>query len=154
MANEGTRYNRKTTKKGKLITGAVPLKQHLEDLRIANNSYLKDTAKSEFNFISGEGSPGVQTAAGYEALKKSKTYYFRNPGRNRSEREAGAVHPPYIKEEKMDKGRDQVISGDIKISKRRQAFEQAIAPRIEKIEQEYAANKIARASGQIRINKK
>jgi hypothetical protein len=54
----------------------------------------------------------------------------------------------------MDKGRDQVISGDIKISKRRQAFEQAIAPRIEKIEQEYAANKIARASGQIRINKK
>lgn len=154
MANEGTRYNRKTTKKGKLITGAVPLKQHLEDLRIANNSYLKDTGNSEFNIISSEGSPGMQTTAGYELAKKSKVYYFRNPGRNRSQREAGAVHPPYIKEEKMDKGRDQVISGDIKISKRRQAFEQAIAPRLEKIEQEYAANKIARTSGQIRINKK
>jgi hypothetical protein len=136
-----------TEKKGKkserLVTGAVPLKVHLEALKQSNEKYLKDTGKSQFNVDSGEGTPGSQTMAGYELAKKSKTYFFRNPGRNRAQREAGAVQPDYIKQEKMDKGRDQVVSGDIKISKRRQAFEESIAPRLSKVEQEYAANKAA-----------
>jgi hypothetical protein len=134
---------KKGKKSARLVTGAVPLRVHLEALKQSNDKYLKDTGKSQFNIDSGEGSAGAQTQAGYELAKKSKVYYFRNPGRNRSEREAGAVQPAYIKEEKMDKGRDQVVSGDIKISKRRKAFEEAIAPRVEKIEQEYFANKAA-----------
>jgi len=134
---------KKGKKSERLVTGAVPLKVHLEALKQSNDKYLKDTGKSQFNIDSGEGSPGSQTIAGYELAKKSKTYFFRNPGRNRAERESGAVQPDYIKQEKMEKGRNQVLSGDIKISKRRQAFEEAIAPRLESIEQEYAANKAA-----------
>jgi hypothetical protein len=159
MANEGTRYNRKNTRKGQIRKGAaISLTQHLEDLKLANTSYLKDTGKSEFNIKSGEGSPGLQTEAGQALLEKSKQYYFRNPGRNRAEREAerkaGRATPIYPKQEKMEKGRERITSGDIKISKRRQTFEDAIAPRLEKVEQEYAASKAAKLGGQVRINKK
>lgn len=135
--------NKKGKKSERLVTGAVPLRVHLEALKQSNKKYLKDTGESQFNIDSGEGSPGMQTDAGYELTKKSKTYFFRNPGRNRAQRESGAVQPTYMKQEKMDKGRDQVVSGDIKISKRRQAFEESVAPRIDKIEKEYAANKAA-----------
>lgn len=62
---EGTRYNKKTVKNGKLITGTVSLKQHLEDLKLANAAYIKDTltrtidteeGPTTFNELSGEGS--------------------------------------------------------------------------------------------------
>ena len=155
MTNEGARYNRKTVKNGKLKSNAVPLKQHLEDLKSTNNSYKQDTANSPFNISSGEGSPGMQTVAGYELAKKSKTYFFRNPGRNRAEREAGAAQPSYQKDEPVRGAKQRVQSGDIQISKKRQAFEEALAPRLEKIEQEYAAAKAAKESGIVlRVNKK
>jgi len=145
--------NAKGKKTKRLVTGSVPLKVHLEALKDRNQKYLKDTGESQFNLDSGKGSAGSQTEEGYELAQKSKVFYFRNPGRNRSEQEAGYVRPAYPKKEKMDKGRDRVVSGDITISKRRKAFEDAIAPRLEKIEKEYAANKAAEGM-EVRINKK
>lgn len=109
---------KKGKKSERLVTGAVPLKVHLEATKQANEKYLRDTGKSDFNNLSGEGSNprlnamprgglgesneighegslqaeghtyGGQTQLGADIAKTSKRYFFRNPGRNRSKIEA------------------------------------------------------------------
>jgi hypothetical protein len=122
--------DKKGKKSERLVTGAVPLSVHLAATKQANEKYLRDTGKSDFNNLSGEGSNprlnamprgglgesneighegslqaeghtyGGQTQLGAEIAAKSKRYFFRNPGRNRSKIEAAKEQPNYIKEKR------------------------------------------------------
>lgn len=124
---------------------------HYEATVASNKKYLEDTGKSEFNFSSGEGDKHNQTQAGVELAKKSKTYFFTKPGRNRAKHMADATHASFLSEPKPDKPKRErkgsqgprgiIPSGDIKISRRREEFETSLQPRLENIQEEYKAAK-------------